>query len=85
MVAYFRVQVNGRDGILRVDRVRNLAQAADVATRIRQVHADVAELLSLEEESLHYTVSEIMNERNLLGGALRYSTGTRTVTIPEKE
>jgi len=72
MTAYIEVQRNAGDAgeperILRVDGVRNLQHAVKILNRIRSVHADTARLLSLETEPLHYTVSEIMQEQNLLG------------------
>lgn len=86
MVAYFQVQRNAEEPkrILKVYYVRNAAHANELLVRIKCVHATTARLLSLEEDVLQYTATEIENERNLLGGVRRYSTGNRTVTIPEE-
>jgi hypothetical protein len=69
MTAYIEVQRNAGEPkrIMRVDGVGNLQHAVEILNRIRSVHADTARLLSLETEPLHCTVSEIMQERNLLG------------------
>jgi hypothetical protein len=71
--------------ILKVEGVKDRAHAAKIAKRLRAVHADKAKLLGVENYGLTYTAHEIEMERNLLGSPRRYSTGTRTVTIPEKE
>lgn len=86
MVAYFEVVNNSTGGakrILRVDQVTGVSHANELLKRIKATHADRARLLSLEDEALHYTAREVQNERNLFGGVRRYSTGDRTVTIPE--
>jgi hypothetical protein len=97
MVAYFEVQKNSQRDvanpgslwiekrILSVDGVTDIFHATEILKRIRAVHADCARLLSLENYALHYTATEVMNEKNLLGGPRRYSTGDHTVTIPEGE
>jgi hypothetical protein len=87
MVAYFEVQRNAGEAkrILKVDDVTGVSHATEILERIKAVHADHVRLLSLEDYALHYTAKEVQNERNLLGGVRRYSTGDRTVTIPEGE
>jgi hypothetical protein len=85
--AYYEVQRSAGElkRILKVEGVKDQAHAANLAKRIRAVHADKVKLLGVEDYALHYTAHEIETERNLLGGPRRYSTGRGTVSIPEKE
>jgi hypothetical protein len=88
MVAYYEVRLGIKKPlkrILRVDDVRDEKHARELQQRIANVHADGVRFIRLEEYALHYSVHEVETERNLLGGPRRYSTGTRTVTIPKKE
>jgi hypothetical protein len=76
MIAYFEVQRNAGEPtrILKVDGVRDLAHAADLAKRIRQVHAEVAKLLFLEEYALCYTASEV-ESNDMLAADIHWRCG----------
>jgi hypothetical protein len=83
MTATFELQHNGEKRIMVVKNVRDQAHARQIGKRIVAVRADTARLIALEDHLLVYTAHEVETERNLLGGPRRYSTGERTVTIPE--
>jgi hypothetical protein len=83
MTAIFKVEHNGKSRMMVIERIRDRAALAKVEATLLAQHADKAELVSIEDELLQYTANEVINERNLLGEPRRYSTGERTVTIPE--
>lgn len=83
MTAYYEVTNGQGTRIMSVEDVKNSHHAEVIRRRIEAVHADKAKLVSLQGHALQYTAHEVENERNLLGSIRRYSTGSRTVTIPE--
>jgi hypothetical protein len=85
MTATYKVNVNGATRLKVVREVLNAAHAKEIQKEIANKHADAVALIALEDYLAEYTAIEVIKERNLLGGVRRYSTGTRTVTIPDSE
>jgi hypothetical protein len=73
MTAYFEVHVTAGElaRVLRVEGVGGAAHAKVLLAHIERSHADKARLLSLEDQPLHYTASEVETERNLFGRGRR--------------